>query len=84
MTDEQIQAMKEPGGDKRDVFNDQERAALRFSRLLTAHSSGVQQSDLDELAQHFSTEQIIELVLTIATANLTNRINDGLRTPIDV
>ena len=76
--------MKEPGGDRRDVFNEQERAALRFTRLLSSHSSNVQQSDLDELGQQFSAEQIIELVFTIATASLTNRINDGLRTPIDV
>ncbi len=26
--------------------------------------------------------QIVELVLTIATANWTNRVNDGLRTPM--
>jgi alkylhydroperoxidase family enzyme len=32
------------------------------------------------LAAYFSQEQIIELVLTIATANLTNRISEGLRT----
>jgi alkylhydroperoxidase family enzyme len=34
------------------------------------------------LAAYFSQEQIIELVLTIATANLTNRINEGLQTPL--
>ena len=76
--------MKEPGGDRRDVFNGQERAVLRFTRLLASHSSNVQQSDLDEMGQQFSAEQIIELVFTIATASLTNRINDGLLTPIDV
>ena len=84
MTDEQLQALKEPGGDRRDVFTEQERAAVRFARQLTAHGSGIQQSDLDELGKFFSAEQIVELVLTAATANLTNRFNDGLRTPIDV
>ena len=38
--------------------------------------------DLDALAAHFTQEQIIELVLIVATANLTNRINDGLQTPL--
>ena len=84
MTDEQLQALKEPGGDRRDVFTEQERAAVRFARQLTAHGSGIQQSALDELGKFFSAEQIVELVLTAATANLTNRFNDGLRTPIDV
>ena len=26
--------------------------------------------------------QIVELVLTVATANWTNRVNDGMRTPL--
>ena len=84
MTDAQIQAMKDQGGDKRDVFTEQERAALRFTRRVTAHPAGIQQADLDELGKHFNAEQIVELVLIVATANLTNRVNDALRTPIDV
>lgn len=32
--------------------------------------------------RHLNQDQIIELVATIATANWTNRINDGLRTPV--
>lgn len=84
MTDEQIQALKEPGGDKLAVFTEEERAAVRFARQLTAHASGIQQSDLDEIGKFFSAEQIVELVMIVATANLTNRVNDGLRTPIDV
>ncbi len=57
---------------------------MQFARQVTAHSSGIQQSDLDEIGKFFNAEQIIELVLTTATANLTNRFNDGLRTAIDV
>jgi alkylhydroperoxidase family enzyme len=34
------------------------------------------------LAEHFDETQIVELVITIATANWTNRVNDGLRTPL--
>jgi hypothetical protein len=34
--------------------------------------------------QFFNTEQIEELVLAIATANLTNRFNEGMKTPVDV
>ena len=37
------------------------------------------QADLDALAEHLSPEQVMELVLTIATANWSNRLNDGLR-----
>jgi alkylhydroperoxidase family enzyme len=38
----------------------------------------VEDSDLAAMRKHFSEEQIVELVLTIAVANFTNRVNDAL------
>jgi alkylhydroperoxidase family enzyme len=64
------------------VFSAKEQAILRFTDLLTSYPGNVDEEDLDVLGQHLDAEQIIELVATIATANWTNRINDGLRTPI--
>lgn len=83
MTDEQIAALKQPGR-RRDVvlFDPAERALLRFTDLLTSYPGNVDDGDLDALAEHFDEEQIVELVLTIAAANWTNRVNDGLRTPL--
>jgi alkylhydroperoxidase family enzyme len=40
------------------------------------------QTDLDALGEHFTQEQVIELTMSIATANWTNRINDGLQVPM--
>jgi alkylhydroperoxidase family enzyme len=34
------------------------------------------------LGEHFNEEQIVELVFVVATANWTNRVNDGLQTPL--
>jgi alkylhydroperoxidase family enzyme len=84
VSDEQIQALKEPGGSSRSVFSDEECAAIRFAESLTAWPASVQPSDLDELSRYFTVEQIAELVLTVATANLTNRFNEGMKTPVDV
>jgi alkylhydroperoxidase family enzyme len=76
-------ALKEPGGRRReDLFTDEERAVLRFTELLTTRPGNIDQRDLDDLGRYLSEEQIIELVVTIATANWTNRVNDGLRTPL--
>jgi alkylhydroperoxidase family enzyme len=75
--------LKEPGGARRaDLFDQRERAVLRFATLLTAHPGSVQQRDLEELGAHLSAEEVVELVVVIATANWTNRFNDGLRTPL--
>jgi alkylhydroperoxidase family enzyme len=83
VTDQQIAALKEPGGARReDLFDPRERAVLRFATLLTSHPGGVEQRDLDELGAHLSAAEAFELVVVIATANWTNRFNDGLGTPI--
>jgi alkylhydroperoxidase family enzyme len=57
-------------------------AVLRFTDLLTSYPGNIDPSDLDALGSHFTEEQIVELVLVIATANWTNRVNDGLQTPL--
>jgi uncharacterized peroxidase-related enzyme len=84
VTDEQIQALKDPGGIWRDSFTEEERAAARYAQLLTADPSAVRQQDLDELGKYFNAEQIVELTMIVGTANLTNRFNDGLQVPVDV
>jgi alkylhydroperoxidase family enzyme len=83
LTDEQIAALKEPGSRRRaEVFMAEERAILRFTDLLSSYPGNIDPSDLDALSEHFNEEQIVELVFVIATANWTNRVNDGLQTPL--
>ena len=83
MTDEQIAALHEPGGRRnQEVFTAEERAILRFTDLLTSYPGNMDPSDLDALGVQLTEEQIVELVLVIATANWTNRVNDGLQTPL--
>ena len=82
MTDEQIAALKEPGGRGEEVFNAEEQAILRFTDLLTSYPGNIDPSDLDALGSLFTGAQIVELVLVIATANWTNRVNEGLQTPL--
>ena len=82
MTDAQIAALNAPGGRSDDVLGEEERAVLRFTDLLTSWPGNIAQADLDALGEHFSEEQIVELVLVVATANWTNRVNDGLQTPV--
>jgi alkylhydroperoxidase family enzyme len=75
--------MKEAGGRLReDVFSAEERTVLRFADLLNSRPGNVEQLDLDRLGEHLTEDQVIELVITIATANWTNRVNDGLQTPL--
>jgi uncharacterized peroxidase-related enzyme len=84
VTDDQVQALKEPGGSSRDIFTEEERAAIQFAEQLTAWPAAIQPADLEVLSKFFNVEQIEELVLIVATANLTNRFNEGMKTPVDV
>ena len=55
---------------------------LRFTDHLTSYPGNVDGEDLEQLQAHLSEAQVVELVVTIATTNWTNRINDGLQTPL--
>lgn len=57
-------------------FNEPERAAIRYARELTQMAAADETSG--PLAEHFSSEQIVELTLVIGIANLNNRFNNGL------
>ena len=82
MTDEQISALKEPGGKiKSGLFTPEEQAILRYTDLLTTRPENIEAADLEALSAQFSEEQIIELALAIATASWTTRINEGLQVP---
>jgi alkylhydroperoxidase family enzyme len=64
------------------LFSPEEQAVLRFTDLLTSYPGNIDSVDVEQLQARFSEAQIVELVVTIATTNWTNRINDGLQTPL--
>ena len=57
-------------------FNPAERAAIRYARELTLTARA--ETAREEMFQHFTQEQIVEITLVIAMANFTNRFNNGL------
>ena len=57
-------------------FSEPERAAIRYARELTRTADASETRS--ELFQHYSSEQIVEITLVAATANFTNRFNNGL------
>ena len=57
-------------------FSPPERAAIRYARELTrtAHA----QTSREEMFQHYTHEQMVEITLVVSMANFTNRFNNGL------
>jgi uncharacterized peroxidase-related enzyme len=76
ITGEQIQAL--PFYERSNLFNEQEKAVIHFADQVTRAATTVRDADLAAMRKYFSEEQIVELVLVVATANFTNRVNDAL------
>jgi uncharacterized peroxidase-related enzyme len=59
-----------------ESFSAPEQAAIRYARELTQTANA--QESRDGLREHFNDEQVVEITLTAAVANFTNRFNNGL------
>ncbi len=57
-------------------FSEAERAAILYARELTQTAAA--EDSREDLLQHFSDEQVVEITLVAAMANFTNRFNNGL------
>jgi uncharacterized peroxidase-related enzyme len=74
------QEIQEIRTEQNQNFNPKEVAALHYARELT-RTAAVEGNTRDSIQQLFSADQQVELTLTIALANFTNRFNNGLSVP---
>jgi len=78
LTEEQLQAIENgTAADSSGLgFSDADLAAIRYARELTTKALATESRE--NLFQFFTHEQIVEITMTIAMANFTNRFNNGL------
>lgn len=65
------------------LFDDRERAALRFAMLAGQSPSGVGDADMAVLKAHFDPPQIVELLAVVSLYGFFNRWNDSLAMPLE-
>lgn len=65
------------------AFDDAERAALAYAECLTRDSASVPDAVVDELCRHFDEAARVEITVVAAAMGALNRINDGLRVPLE-
>ncbi len=65
------------------LFDEAERAALRFGFAAGQVPNGVTEAHFAELRKHFSEKQIVDLGATIALFGFLNRWNDTMGTPLE-
>lgn len=73
ITEQEMQSLQ-AGVD--EGFSAPELAAIRYARELTRTAAAA--ASREALSAHFNDEQIVEITLVAATANWTNRFNNGL------
>jgi len=64
------------------AFSELERLVLKYTEELTRTAKSSEEV-MAELKKHLSPQDIVELNLTVGTANLTNRFNMSLMTDLD-
>ncbi len=64
------------------LFSDLERRVIRYADEMTkkVHVDG---KLVEELKRDLSTEALMQLTLTIAAANFTNRVNEAMGTELE-
>ena len=69
--------------EKSELFSDPERAAIRLALKAGALPNEASAADFDELKKHYSEEQIVEIVASIALFGYLNRWNDTMSTTLE-
>lgn len=66
-----------------ELFTDAERAALRVAHGAGCVPNAVTDREMSELREHFSDDEVIELVAVMANFGFLNRWNDTLSTELE-
>ncbi|MFQ5519967.1 MAG: carboxymuconolactone decarboxylase family protein [Candidatus Methylomirabilia bacterium] len=64
------------------AYGELERLVIRYAEQLTRQVD-TDEALLEDLKKHLSDREIVELAVTVASANFTNRINESLKTELE-
>lgn len=64
------------------LYSDLERQVIRYAEEMT-RKVHVDAGLVETLKRHLSPEALVQLTLTIAAANFTNRVNEALSTELE-
>ena len=66
------------------AFDEKEKATIRLADIITRGAAAVDADVLGYIGRYYSEDEIVELTMVIALANLVNRINDSLQIQPDI
>ncbi len=65
------------------AFSDKERAILAYSEALTIDAGNIPQDVVEAFTAHTTEQERVEVTIVAAAMGLLNKLNDGLRVPIE-
>ncbi len=65
------------------AFSDKERAILAYSEALTLDAGAIPEEVVSTFVEHTSAQERTEATIVAAAMGLLNRLNDGLRVPLE-
>ncbi len=66
-----------------DLFTESERAGLRFALAVSSRPNAATDADFDALKEHFSEDQIVEMVACLSIGSFLNTWNDTMATVLE-
>ena len=66
-----------------DAFDGKEKVTIRLADIITRGAAAVDADVLGYIGRYYSEDEIVELTMVIALANLVNLINDSLQVQPD-
>ncbi|MFO7708299.1 MAG: carboxymuconolactone decarboxylase family protein [Desulfobacterales bacterium] len=82
VTDQQIEELRFYRNSP--AFDEKEKATIRFADLVTRGAATIDESVLTWIGRFYTEDEIVELVMVIALANMVNRFNDTLQIEPDL
>ena len=82
LTDAELAALQADDGGS-SLFDDRERAVLRWAEALTRNTARQDEAAWLEMRRHFSDAEIVEISMASALFNMINRLNDAFRTQLE-
>ncbi len=65
------------------AFTDKERAILAYSEALTVDAGAIPEDVITDFVTHTTAQERTEVTIVAAAMGLLNRLNDGLRVPLE-
>ena len=61
------------------MLDEKEKITIRLADIITRGATAIDDSVLEYIERYYTQDEIVELTMVIALANLVNRINDSLQ-----